>query len=269
MPIYSSFDVVGDIAIIKLPSGAESKAAEAAQAIMACNTGVKTVLLQQSKVAGQYRLRTLTWVAGENKTSTTHKEHGCTFKVNLETSYFSPRLSGERLRIAKLIQPSETVVNMFAGVGCFSILIAKRQPSAKVYSIDINPEAVKFMQENIAANGLAERVFPLLGDAKDVLEAQLRGLADRVLMPLPEKALEYLPYAVLALKPEGGWIHCHCFEHAAKGEAPIEKATVQIEKRLKQVGVSFELPFARIIRPIGPNWHHIVVDVHAGLVGKF
>jgi tRNA (guanine37-N1)-methyltransferase len=260
--VYSSFDTVGDIAIIKLPPDSKADAVEVAQAVMDVNTGVKTVLLQDSKVTGPYRLRTLTWLAGQQKTQTIHKEHGCTFAVNLDTSYFSPRLSGERLRISKLVKPTETVINMFAGVGCFSVLIAKRVPSAKVFSIDINPDAFKDMEHNIHANRVFGQVVPLLGDAKTLIETRLQGVAERVLMPLPEKAIEYLPCAVSALKPEGGWVYCHCFEHASKEEDPQEKARAEISTTLCSVGVDFELAFSRIIRPVGPNWYHIVVDVH-------
>ena len=85
---------------------------------------------------------------------------------------------------------------MFAGVGCFSILIAKKAVDAKVYSIDINPVAYECMQENVRINRVFNRVFPLLGDSKEIVLSQLQGVADRVLMPLPELALEYLPYAL-------------------------------------------------------------------------
>lgn len=260
--VYSSFDTVGDIAVIKLPPSTQIPPLEVAQTILATNRGVKTVLLQQSKVAGAYRLRTLSWVAGEQKTKTIHKEHDCLFEVDLEKSYFSPRLSGERLRIAQLVTSAETVVNMFAGIGCFSILIAKQIPSAKVFSIDINPEAVRCMENNIRLNRVFGQVVPLLGDAKALIDTKLQGTADRVLMPLPEKALDYLPCAVSALKAEGGWIHGHCFEHATKEEDPKEKAKAKISAKLKAANTRFTLPFARIIRPIGPNWHHIVVDIH-------
>ncbi|HTY74160.1 MAG TPA: class I SAM-dependent methyltransferase family protein, partial [Candidatus Nanoarchaeia archaeon] len=251
--IYNSFDIVGDIAIIKLPSPSSENAREVADAILNCNRGVKTVLVQTSKVGGDYRLRRLTCVGGEDKTRTVHKEHGCTFAVDVEKCYFSPRLSGERLRVAKLVLPGEIVVNMFAGVGCFSILIAKRVPTAKVYSIDINPEAFGFMNENVVANGLVGRVFPLLGDAKAQIEIGLCGVADRVLMPLPEKAIEYLPCAVGALKSSGGWLHVHVFEHVGKTEVAVDKAKARIADALGSLGVAFEFGGAREVRSIGPN----------------
>lgn len=260
--VSGALDIVGDIAITKLPNFSPERAAASANSIMNSNKSVKTVLAQTSKVSGEFRLRNLTCIGGENKTRTIHKEHGCTFAVDVETCYFSPRLSGERKRIALLIQPNETVVNMFAGVGCFSILIAKQMPSAKVYSIDINPEAVEFMRENIRVNRVIHKVNPVLGDAKTIVEEGLQGCADRVLMPLPERAIEYLSYALSALKPSGGWIHIHLFTHATKTENPTETVKQKVAKTLDSLGVAFEIPFARVVRDTGPNWYQIAADVY-------
>jgi tRNA (guanine37-N1)-methyltransferase len=260
--VYNSFDIIGDIAIIRSPSASPVDPHAAAKAIMSVHKNVKTVLLQASPVAGELRLRRLTYVAGENKTRTVHREHGCLFSVDVAESYFSPRLSHERMRIARLVEPSETVVNMFAGVGCFSIIIAKHSGAAKVFSIDLNPEAVQFMKENIRLNRVYDRVTPLLGDAREIINNQLQHVADRVLMPLPEKALEYLPSAVSALKPSGGWIHLYDFEHAAKTENPAEKAKLKVTEALAASGVEFEVPCVRVVRSTGPNWYQLAADVH-------
>ncbi|MCW4047088.1 MAG: class I SAM-dependent methyltransferase family protein [Candidatus Bathyarchaeota archaeon] len=260
--VYNSFDVVGDIAIIKLPCASSVEAQTAAKAIMSVHRNVKTVLLQASPVAGELRLRGLTHVAGENKTRTVHREFGCLFSVDVAECYFSPRLSHERMRIARLVKPDETVVNMFAGVGCFSIIIAKHSKVAKVFSIDLNPAAVRFMQENIRLNRVYDKVTPLLGDSKDIINRQLRHVADRVLMPLPEKALAYLPCAVSALKSSGGWIHYHGFEHAAKTESPTEKVKLKVAATLDSLGVAFEVPFVCIVRSTGPNWYQLAADIH-------
>ena len=260
--VYSAFDIVGDIAITKLPSPSNVDARVAAEAIMNRHKKVKAVFVQEGAVTGDFRLRSLTHVAGENRTRTIHKESGCSFAVDVEKCYFSPKLSGERLRIAQLVQPNETVVNMFAGVGCFSILIAKRQPTAKVYSIDINPVAVEFMRENVRLNRVYRKVVPLLGDAKEIILSRLPHCADRVLMPLPEKAFEYLPCAISDLKPAGGWIHLHAFEHAAKTEDPSEKVKQKVKDIFGGLGVKFEVPFVRVVRSTGPNWWQLVADIH-------
>lgn len=260
--VYNSFDIVGDIAIIKLPYTSPVNAQTIAKAIMSTHRNVKTVLMQASPVAGDLRLRRLTYVAGENKTCTVHREFGCLFSVDVAKCYFSPRLAHERMRIARMVEPNEIVVNMFAGVGCFSIIIAKHSRAAKVFSMDVNPAAVQFLQENIRLNRVYDRVIPLLGDAKEIITSRLQHIADRVLMPLPEKALEYFPYAVSALKASGGWVHYYGFEHAAKTESPLEKVQLKVTEALDALGVDFELPFVRVVRSTGPNWFQLVVDVH-------
>lgn len=258
--LYKSYDIVGDIAIIRVPETLKQYSDIIAEAIMQTNKHIKTVLRQVSPVTSDYRLRELEWIAGERKTETIHKEHDCIFKIDLKRCYFSPRLAYERMRIAKQIQLGEVIVNMFAGVGCYSILIAKHS-RAEIYSIDTNPTAVRYMRENIKLNKIGEQVVSFQGDAKTVVEEKLRNIADRVLMPLPEKAYKYLDYAMLALKPTGGWVHYYDFEHAEKGENPIEKVEARVAEKLQNLGVNFETPFGRVVRTTGPRWYQIVVDI--------
>ncbi len=260
--MYSAFDIIGDLAIIKVPPHPEFSANEVARAVMALHKNIKSVFVQTTEVYGDFRLRGLTHIAGENRTCTLHKESGCLFKIDVAKCYFSPRLSGERTRIANLVKRAETVVNMFAGVGCFSIAIAKRTNNARVYSIDINPAAFEFMIENIRLNGVYARVIPILGDAKAVISDRLRGCANRVLMPLPEKALEYLPAAVSALKQEGGWIHPHMFIHTIKTETPREIVSQKLSESLSSLDIEYDIASTRVVRSTGPNWWQIAADIH-------
>lgn len=166
------------------------------------------------------------------------------------------------MRIAEQVMNGEVVVNMFAGVGCFSVIIARHAKNVKrVYSIDVNLRAIGFMKENIRMNGVAETVVPILGDAAEVVEKRLCHAADRVLMLLPEKALDYLPYAVLALNDRGGRIHYYGFEHAGKGEDPIEKVKRKVSDRCRGLGARFAFQFGRVVRTTGPNWHQVVLDI--------
>jgi tRNA (guanine37-N1)-methyltransferase len=255
---------VGDIAIIRLTESLRKYGEIIAKAIMGIHKNVRTVLAQTGPVAGDFRLRKLEYVTGENKTITFHRESECIFHVDVKSCYFSPRLFYERMRIANLVGSGEVVVNMFAGVGCFSIIIAKHSDAAKVYSIDINPVAVGYMRENIRLNKVYGKVVPLLGDAKEIIEKSLHRVANRVLMPLPEKALEYLPYALLALIESGGWIHYYDFEHATKTENAVEKVKLKVADRLSSLGVNFEFLYGRIVRATGPNWHQVVLDIKIG-----
>ena len=257
--VYSSFDIIGDIAIIKHNN--VQNAEVIAKQILAMHKNVKTVFTPATQITGDFRVRKLKLLAGENKTSTTHKESGCFFKVDVEKCYFSPRLSYEHSRIAELANPNKVVVNMFAGIGCFSIALAKKQSKAKVYSIDVNPVAFEYMQENVKLNGVSGSVVPILGDSSEIVEGQLQGVADRVLMPLPEKALEYLVVALSALKKSGGWIHYYDFQHAIGKEDPIEKTKLKIAEKLDGLSIRYAFANSRVMRPTGPNWYQTVVDI--------
>ena len=259
--IYNSYDIVGDIAIIRLTDASKQFSQIIAEAIMKVHKNVKTVLAQTSPIRGDFRLRKLEFIAGENKTVTVHKESGCLFSVDVEKCYFSPRLFYERRRIAKQVGNGEVVANMFAGVGCFSIVIAKRSNAKKVHSIDVNHAAFQYMRENVRLNGVYGRVIPIRGNAKRVIEKRLCHIADRVLMPLPEKAFKYLPYALLALKKAGGWVHYYVFEHAEKDENPVEKVKLKVTEKLESLSVAFEIPFGRVVRTTGPNWYQVVSDI--------
>jgi tRNA (guanine37-N1)-methyltransferase len=269
-PLYYSFDIVGDIAILKVANDNVADAQAAAEQTMAVHKSVKTVFLQTSPVLGDFRVRELKLLAGEDRTTTRYRESGCVFAVDVEKCYFSPRLSHERIRIARLVKSGETVVNMFAGVGCFSVIIAKTVAQSRVFSIDVNPAAFDCMVDNVRINRVYGKVTPLLGDSKEVIKSQLQGKADRVLMPLPEKALEYLPYAVLALKPSGGWIHVYDFQHASGKENPEEKTQTNIAQKLGSLGVSYSFDFSRVVRSTGPNWYQTVLDIKVnGAPSKF
>ncbi|MCW4015306.1 MAG: class I SAM-dependent methyltransferase family protein [Candidatus Bathyarchaeota archaeon] len=254
--------MVGDIAIIRVPEPLEHHSRLVAKAVMNTHREVKSVWRQVSSVSGDYRLRSLEFVLGEKTTKTHYKEHGCIYKTDLKKAYFSPRLSYERLRIAKLVQMGEVVVNMFAGVGCYSMSIAKHSKPKKVYSIDVNPSAFQYLQENIRLNRAEKTVIPLQGDAKAMTENKLQNIADRVIMPLPELAYEYLDCALLALKPQGGWIHYYNFEYANKNENPVHKTEAKVLEKLRLLCTECNVYFGRIVRPIGPRWYQVVLDIH-------
>lgn len=259
--VYKSYDIIGDIAIIRVPEELQNKSSVIAEALMQLHKHVKTVWKQSGAVGGEFRLRDLEHVAGEKKTVTTYREHGCVFTVDLANCYFSPRLSHERMRIARLVAAREVVVNMFAGVGSFSIIIAEHSRAEKVYSIDVNPAAYEYMKENVLLNQVWNRIVPMKGDARNVIMEKLQNEAERVLMPLPEKACEYLDCAVAALKSEGGWIHYYDFEYAGKDENTVDKVKTKVSRKMSQLNVDFSVPFGRVVRDTGPRWQQVVVDI--------
>ena len=209
-----SYEIVGDIAVLD-----ESADEAVASAIMKLHKNIRVVARRKSHVEGVFRRRRIEIIAGERRTETVHKENGCRYKLDLERVYFNPRLATERDRVASLAARSaseETIIDMFAGVGPFSILIAKRAVKSHVIAIDINPDAIKYLRENIRLNAVGN-VEPIEGDVKAIYGA-FRDKADRIIMNLPKKAYLFLPEAVQMLKPEGGTIHFYMVESIKKGE---------------------------------------------------
>src|ERR1051325_9708188 len=150
--LYSAFDIVGSIVIIKVPHSLNSKKQIIAETILMNIKSAKSIFAQTSAVQGDYRLRTLEYLAGVNCPTTEYKEHGCRFKVDVMKTYFSPRLSTERVRVSRMTTDNEIITNMFAGVGTYSILIAKNNNSCRVYSIDSNPVANELALINAKLN---------------------------------------------------------------------------------------------------------------------
>jgi tRNA (guanine37-N1)-methyltransferase len=260
--LHSSLEIVGDIALLKLPPLLVSKAEAIGEALLKINRNIKVVLRQVSPVRGEFRVRSLEWVTGEQRTDTVHKENGCTLKVDLSQVYFSTRLQYERSRIANLVNPGEIVLNMFAGVGSFSIVIAKMACPEKVYSIDINPVAIKYLEENASRNKVLAKVIAILGDARDVLKTTLKCIrVDRIIMPLPAKIYDYLPDAVSCLRVGSGWIHCYDMIHAAKGDNPLERVAARASRQLRDINVTFNIYGSRVVRSVGPHWYQVALDM--------
>ncbi|MEM2874452.1 MAG: class I SAM-dependent methyltransferase family protein [Candidatus Hadarchaeales archaeon] len=253
-----AFDVVGDIAVVKIPEELLPWQHEIGKALLGVHKNIRTVLKQTSPVAGEFRTRELEIIAGEQKTVTLHRENGCVFMVDLARMYFSPRLGTERLRIAKLVRPGETVTNMFAGVGCYSIVMARQSQASTIYSVDKNPDAFRYMVENVRLNKVGARVFPILGDARDVIKEKIPGLADRVLMPLPELSHEFLETAIAALKPCGGTIHFYDYGEEPDVYGPSFKF---VSLTAEKWGFEANLMESRKIRSYAPRCFHIVLDV--------
>jgi len=206
-----ALDIVGDIAVVEIPPELKSNETLVGEAILKTHRNVKVVLAKAGAVSGTYRLRGFTFIAGEHRTQTIHREFGCQFHVDLAKAYFSPRLSHEHMRVASLVKSGETVLDLFVGVGPFSVLIAQRNPNVKVYAVDLNPDAVELLKLNIRVNRVENRIFPILGDARQIPATRLKASADRVIMNLPETAIEFVDAAIQAIKLEGGMTHFYAF----------------------------------------------------------
>jgi tRNA (guanine37-N1)-methyltransferase len=257
--LYSAFDIVGSIIILRIPDSLNSRKHIIADTVLMNIKSAKSIFAQTSAVQGDYRLRNLEYLAGVNCTATEHREHGCRFKVDVSKTYFSPRLSTERMRISKMIADNEIITNMFAGVGTYSILIAKSNKTCKVYSIDSNPIATELALVNAQLNKVRERVIPICGDAREVIVKQLRGTSTRVLMPLPEKAKEFVDFAVMALKEKKGMIHYFAHIRATSKKLALDNAALDIKYAF--INHDYRIASTRVVREVGPRMYQTVSDI--------
>jgi tRNA (guanine37-N1)-methyltransferase len=252
-----SMVIIGRIVIVELSSDLEEWKHQVGRAILQVNHQAETVLAKVGKVEGIYRLRKYEVIAGTGNTKTVHREYGCVYHVDPTVVYFSPRLSEEHVTIASQVKEGEIIVDMFAGVGPFSILIGKTHDRSKVYAIDLNERAYEFLKTNIKINNVKDVVIPLLGDVR-VLAEKLTGTADRVIMNLPEKAYAYVDVAQSILKPNGGIVHFYSFESEPN---PMENAISKLETIIsKSRGVLKQISNKRWVRQIAPRKWQVAID---------
>jgi len=256
--VPKSFDIIGHIAIVELPNELVPFDELVGKSVIEICPGVRTVLAKAGIFTSDYRVRDLRLIAGEDNPVTRYREHGCIFELDVRTVFFSPRLSHERLRVGSQVQAGETVVDMFAGVGPYSILVARKQPKSTVHAVELNPSAFKFLVSNVLANRVLTKVRPIRGDVRDVIRANLSGTADRVIMNLPGKAFDFVDDACLALRERGGIIHFYSFESA---KDPQEAASARLRDRVGALGRNVESVLTtRVVKAVAPYRVQVAVD---------
>jgi len=253
-----SMPTVGNIAIIEIPEELSSFDEKIGNAILIANPSLRTVLKRAGSTSGIHRIRRFKIIAGERRTTTIHREYGCSFHLDLSKVYFNPRLAYERNRVSNLVSDGETVLDMFAGVGPFSIQIAKRKESVKIFAVDINPVAVEYLHKNIEANKVQDRIVPIEGDVERIVQEKLKGKVDRVLMNLPGSSERYINTACKALKGQGGIIHYYQF---ARGSNAIEEAEQKLLRGVEAAGRRVEAVMAlRKVMATAPREWQIGID---------
>ena len=189
-----------------------------------------------------------------SETETVNKENGCLFKLDLSKVMWSKGNNNERLRIAKLVEDGETVIDMFAGIGYFSIPIGVHANAREVISIEINPNSYHFLCENIRLNKL-DNIVPILGDCKDVTP---KFKADRIIMGYVKTTHHYLNVAVKSLN-EGGILHYHeTVPEKLMDTRPVERIVSAAENR------DVEIIKINRIKKYSPGVWHVVIDARIG-----
>lgn len=200
----SSFDVVGDVAMIKLPDELRPYASQIGEALLKVNRSIR-IVFEDHGVKGEFRIRDLERIAGEGTSETVHKEFGVRLYTDPARVYFNPRLSSERARIAGLVRDGETVIDMFGGVAPFGTVMCRLAKPEVVYSIDLNPDAEHFARINAERNHISN-LHPMTGDSSELVYGL--PMANRIIMNLPQIADRFLPIALDRLE-HGGVIHMY------------------------------------------------------------
>jgi len=269
--IPGSYDIIGNIGIIEFEkfNGFQNKSinnikVKIAKALTKVNKNVKIVFEKTSEIKGTYRLREITHLFGEYLTETTHKENNCLFKLDISSTFFSPRLVFERNRIAtRNIKEGEIIIDLFAGVGPFSIQIAKLH-NVIIHAFDINSNAYDYLKKNINLNKLLGKIYPYNLDVREILAQsndlgiKLKNSCDRIIMNLPEKSIDFINIVCFLMKENGGILHYYDF---CEKPEPIEQAIEKLKENLK-INNWFveEILESKIVKAFSPKSDLVVLD---------
>ena len=236
MKTPKAYDLLGNIAILKFKKDfKESKKKAFAKELLKKQKSIKTVLEKEGKVKGRLRKIKTRYLAGIKTKEVMYRENNCVFRFNIDTTYFSPRLSNERKEIASKIKKNSKVLVMFAGVSVYSIVIAKNSKAKIVYSNEINREANKYAKLNIELNKLKEKVKLVQGDVKKISE-KLKDKMDVIVMPRPQLKDTFLKEA-FSFSKKGTMVYYYDFCDRDKINSIIEKINLQAKKSKKRIKI--------------------------------
>ncbi len=247
------YDLYGSIAVIECEPG---EASALSHKLMNANKNIKTVLRKGGAVSGKYRTRKFFYVTGTKNYIAEYRENNCIFRFDIRKVFFSTRLSFERKRICNLVKNGEKVIVLFAGVGPYAIEIAKTHKKSKLIAIELNSAACSYMHENIKLNK-TDNVIVEHGDALDFAK-KYAVFADRIILPLPKRALEFIP-AALKMGKNRCTVHYYTFCKSDGVQEEINRISEAFARNNKKM----KLISYRVVRSYSAYEVEIVLDVLA------
>lgn len=228
--LKTAHDVIGTIAILEIDEDLRNKEKDIAKAVLKTNKNIETVLRKDGGHEGDFRVQKMKFLAGKNTKETVQIENGVRLNLNVETVYYSPRLSTERKRICEQVKKGETILVMFSGCAPFPCVIAKNTQAKEIIGIEINPQGHDYGVKNLELNRI-DNVVLINDDVKEAvpLLADRSVQFDRIIMPAPHNANEFLDEALLVAK-KGTIIHFYDFKHEDNFSEIEEKAKKAAEK---------------------------------------
>ncbi len=247
------WELLGDVLILKLDEGLEPHDKKVAKAY-ADVLGAVTVLQDVGGIVDEFRRPQMKIIMGE-RTETVHKENNVLFKLDAKEIMFSSGNIDERIRMATVCEEGDIVVDMFAGIGYFSIPMAVHCRPAEIYSIEISPVAFGYLCENVRLNEVTEIICPMLGDC---LEVAPEGLATRVVMGYLSDGERYLPKAMRVIGKEG-IIHYH---ETCPNELSADRPRDLVQEVAREEGREAKILRQITVKSYAPGVSHLVLDVH-------
>ena len=243
------WEYVGDIAIVKI----ESVCAPYKERIGRTYSevlGVSTVCADVMGVSGEFRKPSMEIIHGEG-TESVRLENGILYDFDVSKVMFASGNTEERNRMGRTDCTGETVVDMFAGIGYFTLPLAKFSGARMIYACEKNPESYVFLVKNIELNGVGGNVIPILADNRSLAG---RRFADRVLMGYVQRTSDFLPKALEIIRP-GGIIHYHDTFYVSEHRARIEEIFSEA------CGDGYRVENMREVKSFAPSVSHYVADV--------
>lgn len=244
------WEMLGDVLILRLPDELSSYHKEVARAY-ASVLGARTVLRERAHIDGVFRTPDMEFLLGDDAV-TVHLENGILYKLDASCLMFSSGNIDEKMRMAALDCRGETVVDMFAGIGYFTLPLALHARASRVIACEINPLAFRYLQENVALNHLDAIVEPVLGDNRDLPGERI---ADRVVMGYVRTTAEHLRDAFRLVR-KGGVIH---YQDTFPLEIFPRKALDNLAAAAG--GRGYEVRLMREVKSYSPGVSHMVLDV--------
>ena len=248
------WEKIGDILILRIPESL-SEYQECVAAVYADVLNCRSVLNEYGIILGVCRTPQMTLVYGDANTETVHIENSVRFRLDPQRIMFSSGNIGERKRMAMIAKGGEQVVDLFAGIGYFTIPMAVFSKPKRIIACEINPVAFGYLLENTVLNDVSDVVEPVFGDNQRIAPKQW---ADRVLLGYLDESKSFLPTAFQSFKTSGGVLHYHDIYPKEKvPEVPFSEIIDCGKKYFEEI----ELLSWHIIKSYAPGIVHVVLDV--------
>jgi len=259
----TGYQFIGEIVILNLRPELNKHEKALGEVSLALLPRFRTVCVRTGAITGKYREPQIRVIAGQNNTETIHTENGCKYKLDIAKLMFAKGNVSERARLSKLVAPGEVIVDMFAGIGYFSVPLGKLSPAGKIYSIEWNPNAFHYLNENIKLNKI-KNVETFLGDNREIVPKLVKkGIAaDRIVMGLLPPPKDFIETA-LKISKKGTIIHYEDIlsSEEDKREGEIEKTIALFEEKAKKLGLEVELIHVQKVKGYAPKLDHYVLDI--------